>query len=105
MGSFNPDLDSVNQFCNTLLTLLKMYGELSVITVIPVALEGRAQLWFRAHGMSRERMRSINSWIEELTEEFKVNTTVAREKARLRKYDTSKDKSIDHYYYKKLNLI
>jgi hypothetical protein len=44
MGSFNPDTDSVNQFCDTLLTLVEMYGELSVIAAIPAALEGRAQL-------------------------------------------------------------
>jgi hypothetical protein len=105
MGSFNPDSDSVNQFCETLLTLVEMYGELSVIAAIPAALEGRAQLWFRAHGMPREKMRSIEGWIEELMEEFKVNTAVAREKARQRKYDVSKDKSVDHYYYEKLDLI
>jgi len=83
-----------------------MYGELSVISAIPAALEGRAQLLFRAHGMPRpERMRSIDGWIEELTKEFNVNTAVVREKARLRKYDIARDPSVDHYYYEKLDLI
>ena len=53
LGSFDPDLDSVNLFCETLLTLVEMYGELSVIAAIPAALEGRAKMWFRAHGMPR----------------------------------------------------
>jgi hypothetical protein len=82
MGVFDPDVDSVNQFCDSLLTLVLMYGEMSVIAAIPAALEGRAQKWFRAHGMPREKMRSVDGWIEELTAEFKVNTAVAREKAR-----------------------
>jgi hypothetical protein len=43
MGTFNPDLDSVNIFCDSLLTLVEMYGELSVIAAIPAALEGRAE--------------------------------------------------------------
>jgi hypothetical protein len=105
MGTFDPDSDSVNQFCESLLTLVEMYGEMSVIAAIPAALEGRAKKWFKAHGMPRERMRSIEGWIEALTAEFKVNTAVAREKARRRKYDPSKDKSIDDYYYAKLDLV
>jgi hypothetical protein len=55
--------------------------------------------------MPRARMRSIDGWIDELLAEFRVNTAVAREKARLRKYDVSKDKSVDHYYYEKLDLV
>src|SRR5579859_1325906 len=50
-------------------------------------------------------MRSIEGWTEALIEEFKVNTAVAREKARLRKYDPSKDESVDDYYYDKLDLV
>jgi len=46
MGTFNPDQDSVNQFCESLLTLVEMYGEISVIAAIPAALDGRAKLWF-----------------------------------------------------------
>lgn len=105
MGAFDPDINSVNQFCESLLTLVEMYGELSVIAAIPAALEGRAGKWFKAHGMPRERMRSIDGWIEALTDEFKVNTAVAREKARLRKYMPSKDESVDNYYCAKLELV
>jgi hypothetical protein len=82
-----------------------MYGEISVIAAIPAALDGRAKLWFRAHGMPREKMRSIDGWIEALSEEFRVNTAVAREKARLRRYSPWKDNSVDEYYYEKLDLI
>jgi hypothetical protein len=105
MGSFNPDKDSVNIFCESLLTLVEMYGELSVIAAVPAALEGRAEKWFKAHGMPREKMRSIHGWIEELTEEFKVNTAVAREKARQRRYNPNKDESVDDYFYDKVNLV
>src|ERR1700726_1152742 len=89
MGSFNPDKDSVNIFCESLETLVEMYGEMSVIAAIPAALEGRAEKWFKARGLPREKMRSIDGWIEELMEEFKVNTAVAREKMRQRRYNPS----------------
>ena len=105
LGSFDPDSDSVNLFCETLLTLVEMYGELSVIAAIPAALEGRAKMWFRAHGMPRSKMKSIDGWIQELTAEFKVNTAVAREKARRRRYDTARDRTVDVYYYEKLDLV
>lgn len=105
IGTFNPDQDSVNQFSESLLTLVEMYGEISVIAAIPAALDGWAKLWFRAHGMPSENMRSIDGWIDTLTDEFKVNTALAREKARLRKYNPWKDASVDEYYYEKLDLI
>jgi len=105
MGTFDPDIDSVNQFCDSLLTLVEMYGEMSVIAAIPAALEGRARKWFTARGMPRDRMRSVDGWIEALTDEFRVNTAVAREKARLRRYNPSKDDSVDEYYYDKLELV
>lgn len=105
IGTFDPDKDSVNQFCESLLTFVEMYGEMSVIAAIPATLEGRARKWFRSHTMSRERMRSIDGWIEALTEEFKVNTAVARDRARLRKYTPSQDDSVDDYYYDKLELV
>jgi hypothetical protein len=82
-----------------------MYGEMSVIAAIPASLEGRAKKWFRSHTMSRERMRSIDGWIEALSEEFKVNTALARDKARARKYVLGKDESVDDYYYDKLDLV
>lgn len=78
---------------------------MSVIAAIPASLEGRAKKWFRSHTMSRERMRSIDGWTEALTEEFKVNTAIARERARLRKYTPSQDDSVDDYYYDKLELV
>lgn len=105
IGTFDPDKDSVNQFCESLLTFVEMYGEMSVIAAIPAALEGRAKKWFRSHTMSRERMRTIDGWIDALSEEFKVNTAVARDKARTRKYDVFKDASVDDYYYDKLELV
>lgn len=105
MGTFDPDVNSVNQFCDSLLTLVEMYGEMSVIAAIPTALERRANRWFKAHGMPRERMRSIDGWIGALKLEFKVNTAVAREKAKLRRYDPSRDKTVDDYYYEKLDLV
>ena len=40
-----------------------------------------------------------------LIEEFKVNTALVREKARLRKYSPWKDTSVNEYYYEKLNLV
>jgi len=82
-----------------------MYGEMSVIAGIPAALEGRAGKWFKAHGMPRDRMRSIDGWIEALTREFKVNTAIAREKARMRRYQPSRDQTVDDYYYDKLDLV
>ena len=51
MGTFDPDKDSVNQFCESLLTFVEMYGEMSVIAAIPASLEGRAKKWFRSHTM------------------------------------------------------
>jgi hypothetical protein len=82
-----------------------MYGEMSVIAAVPAALEGGAKKWFAAHRMPRERMRSIDGWIEALTDEFKVNTAMAREKSMLRRYNPSKDESVDDYYYAKLELV
>ena len=60
IGTFDPDKDSVNQFCQSLLTYVEMYGEMSVIAAIPTALEGWAKKWFRSHNMPRDRMRAID---------------------------------------------
>jgi hypothetical protein len=81
-----------------------MFGEMSVLTVIPSALAGRAQSWFASHQMPIEEMGTIQGWIDALKEEFKVNLALAREKAKNRKY-TTEDKRVDAYCYSKLELL
>jgi len=48
-------------------------------------------------------MRTVEGWIECLTDEFQINSAVAKEQATKRKY-TPEDKSVMDYFYAKTEL-
>jgi len=54
-----------------------------------------AQNWLTVH---------VEVWIKLLGKGFKVNTALAREKAKRKRYGPTRDKSAIDYFYSKLNL-
>ena len=60
--------------------------------------------WFHSNTMSLDAMETVEGWIDALQNEFEVNTAVARERAKARKYNPDVDKSVMDYFYSKVNL-
>ena len=60
--------------------------------------------WFNSNTMSLDAMETVEGWIDALQNEFEVNTAVARERAKARKYNPDVDKSVMDYFYSKVNL-
>ena len=60
--------------------------------------------WFNSNTMSLDAMETVEGWIDALQNEFEVNTVVARERAKARKYNPDVDKSVMDYFYSKVNL-
>jgi hypothetical protein len=102
---FDPDVGASSHYCETLRSLAEMFSERSVIAAIPTTFTGRAVTWFASHTMDRTKMRTVEGWIEMLQKQFRVNTAVAREKAKSRKYDPRKDEFVMDYFYAKVNLL
>src|SRR5438046_7581443 len=60
--------------------------------------------WFHSNTISLDAMETVEGWIYALQNEFEVNTAVARERAKARKYNPDVDKSVMDYFYSKVNL-
>jgi len=83
--------------------MTELYDDAAIIALIPGSLVERAKSWFSSRSMPRRKMRTVEGWIECLTDEFQINTAVAKEQASKRKY-TPKDKSVMDYFYAKTEL-
>jgi len=103
LGFFDPDKDSVHSFCDQLSLMTELYDDAAIIALIPGSLVGRAKSWFLSRSMPRRKMRTVEGWIKCLTDEFQINTAVAKEQASKRKY-TPEDKSVMDYFYTKTEL-
>ena len=102
---FYPDEGATTKYCNNLCRLTTMYSEPSVIAAIPQTLKGSVLHWFNLNTMDMARIRTVESWIDTLKEEFKVNIAVASKIAQERKYDPDANASILEYYWNKVNLV
>lgn len=105
IGSFDPTKNTTNAFVERLRRLRGIYGEKAVIAAIPTALSGRAKLWFDSASTDPRKMKSVEGWIEMLTETFMVDTATARGTAHKRRYDPRFDDSVLDYFFEKVDLV
>ena len=90
----------MNLYCKNLECLVDIYGEPSVLAVIPKTLKGRVKDWFAANTLPHMARESVASWIATLKATFPVDSD-AWGIAQDRRYDPSSDNSVMDYFYDK----
>ena|SRR5437762_1617816 len=70
---FDPEQGATSKYCDNLRQFAHLFGEQSVLAVVPATLQERALDWFGS-SMPRHALDSLEDWIAALQDEFRVNT-------------------------------
>ena len=108
MGKFDG-VQSVTTFVNRITSMVNRHGESEVLDVLPLCLEGQAQVWYDSLSKhSRDKMdQDVDIWVEYLQLRFQLDPVTAEKKAEKCKFafKTESELGLRAYVDRKLILL